>query len=145
MSMKKHSEINWASLIEFLLQQVGKPYVFGVENDPTEYDWTKYRSWDCSEIVEVAFFKIGLEFPDGSYNQAKVVQKILNQSLLIGDLGFKWNPETEVIHHVGINIGDNRIVEAKGKAWGVVITPMNEYIASSHFAFFGRHKEILDA
>ena len=143
--MINHSQVNWASFIEFLLLQVGKPYIFGVENDPNEEDWTKYKAWDCSELVQISYEKIGLPLPDGSYNQAKVIKKVNNGNFLIGDLFFKWNPDTEVIHHVGIYIGENRIIEAKGKAYGVLLTPLDNYMASTHFAFIGRHKEIIDA
>lgn len=140
----KHSEINWSTFIDFLKQQVGKPYVFGAENKLDENDWSQYKAWDCSELMEVAYYKIGLSLPDGSYNQAKVCPKVVGE-ILIGDLAFKWNPETEVIHHLGAYIGNNEIVEAKGKAYGVVITPVQTYMASSHFAFFARHKLVENA
>lgn len=147
----KHSEIDWPKLISFLKKQLGKPYHFGVENDRGEVDWNKYKEWDCSEIVEIGFYKIGIVVPDGSYNQAKMCVKIeaepkdLQGKLLLGDLGFKWIPETKVIHHVGIYIGDGQVIEAKGIAYGVVQTPLEKYTASTHFAFFGRLKSIEDA
>lgn len=140
----KHSAMGWSRLVDFLKRQVGKPYVFGVENDPQETNWDNYKAWDCSEIVEVAFSKIGITVPDGSYNQAKVCNVITGDPL-IGDMGFKWDPETQVIHHVGICIGNGCIIEAKGKQWGVVMTPIQVYTSSSHWAFWGRLKTIQDA
>jgi|GEM_PF-2726297 len=147
----KHSEINWPQFIDFLKQQVGKPYVFGVENDPNEKDWAKYKAWDCSELFQVAFHKIGISIPDGSYNQAKVCRKIPGHwadfpgKLLLGDLGFKHNPETGVIHHVGTFVGGSQVIEAKGLKWGVVQTPIDSYMASSHFAWWGRLRIVEDA
>lgn len=143
----KHSEINWAALLNFLNAQIGKPYVFGVENNPDEKDLAKYRAWDCSEIVEVGFHKIGITVPDGSYNQAKMCKRLTGtpSKLLIGDLGFKWDPETEAIHHVGIYIGADEVVEAKGRQWGVVVTTIEDYTKSTHFAWWGRLKTIEDA
>ena len=139
----KHSEINWPLLIDFLKSQIGKPYVFGVENKENEDNWDQYKAWDCSELVEIGFHKIGIQVPDGSYNQAKISRII--EIPLIGDLGFKWNPDTEVIHHVGIFIGNNSVVEAKGKDWGVVISNKSDYEASKHFAYWGRLKIVEDA
>lgn len=147
--MIKHSEVNWALFLDFLLKQIGKPYNFGIENDPKENDWNKYKAWDCAELVENSFYKIGLSLPDGSYNQAKVVKHVDVNTLLMGDLGFKHFPDTGVIHHVGIYVGNQKevpcVIEAKGINYGVVLTPLKDYMNTSHFAFWGRHKEILDA
>lgn len=145
--MKKHSELNWPRLISLGKALVGKPYVFGSEVDLTNPDPSHIKSIDCSELVEWLFPNgVGLSFPDGSYNQAKICTKVGgNAPILIGDLGFKWNPDTEVIHHVGVYIGENTVLEAKGKQWGVVLTPLEAYIGSTHFAYWGRHRLIADA
>lgn len=137
------------------MAQVGKPYVFGTENDP-HADPAAYKAWDCSELVEIAFAKIGITVPDGSYNQAKVINPVAPDQLQIGDLGFKWFPDTGVIHHVGIYIGNRplpegsqvqvpTVIEAKGKDWGVVLTPADTFMKSSQFAKWGRLKIIQDA
>ena len=140
----KHSDVNWAHMIDFLKRQVGKPYVFGVENDPKEPNWDAYKFWDCSELIEVAFSKINIFVQDGSYNQAKMCKRI-SEAPLIGDLGFKWHPENEVIHHVGVYIGDGNVIEAKGKKWGVVMTAIKVYEDSPDWAYWGRLKVIQDA
>ncbi len=139
-----HSSINWSKLVDFLKRQVGKPYVFGVENDPKENNWDKYLAWDCSELVEVAFLKLGIQVPDGSYNQDKVCVPIVGDPV-IGDLGFKWHPDTQVIHHVGVYIGDGNVIEAKGKAWGVVMTPIKTFEDSPDWSHWARLKVIQDA
>lgn len=142
----RHSDVNWPRLIDFLRQQLGKPYVFGKENRRDEDDWEKYIAWDCSELVEVGFAKIGISLPDGSYNQAKVVNRLPEgEAPLVGDLGFKWDPETQAVHHVGIYVGEGYVIEAKGKRWGVVATKIEDYVRSSHFAFWGRLKTVTDA
>lgn len=150
----KHSEIPWATFITFLLAQVGKPYAFGTENDPKAAD-DSYKSWDCSELVQVAFAKIGITVPDGSYNQAKIVNTVTRDQLQIGDLGFKWYAETGVIHHVGIFIGHRSakegmppvpmVIEAKGKSWGVVLTPADTFMKTPQWAKWGHLKIIQDA
>lgn len=141
----KHSEINWARLIELGNKLVGKPYVFGAEVDPNNPNPDDIKAIDCSELVEWLFAQIGITVPDGSYNQAKMCVKVEEKDVLIGDLGFKWDPETQAIHHVGIHIGNKQVLEAKGKRWGVVITGLDSYMASAHFAFWGRLKSVENA
>lgn len=156
----KHSEINWAHLIEMGKKLVGKPYVFGSEVNLSEQDPTKITSIDCSELVEYLYANLQkvdgtraeITMPDGSYNQSKVCRRLnfvpndpKTDVLLLGDLGFKWEPQTQSIHHVGVFIGDGKVLEAKGKDFGVVMTDFADYEKSTHFAFWGRHQKIMDA
>jgi cell wall-associated NlpC family hydrolase len=147
----KHSEVNWPKLVKLGKALVGTPYVFGAEIDLNNPDTSEIKGIDCSEVSEFLFHQIGIYLPDGSYNQAKIIKRLnidpptSKECVLVGDLGFKWYPETEVIHHVGIYIGNQTVLEAKGKSWGTILTPCYEYTASSHFAFWGRHKDIEDA
>lgn len=147
----KHSEVNWTRLIDLGKRLVGKPYRLGAEVSLNETDPDRIKEIDCSELVEWLYAQIGLSVPDGSYNQAKVVRRLefgpppAKDSLLIGDLGFKWNPDNRVVHHVGVFIGEGQVLEAKGTQWGVVTTPFDEYISSSHFAYWGRLRTIEDA
>lgn len=142
----KHSDINWPHLITLGRQLVGKPYVFGAEVNLRDPDPAHITAIDCSELVEWLYAQIGISVPDGSYNQAKVCRRLEREApVLIGDLGFKWNPDTEIIHHVGIYIGDDTVLEAKGKAWGVTLSMLSSYVASNHFAFWGRLKTVEDA
>jgi cell wall-associated NlpC family hydrolase len=136
-------------MIEFGKKCVGKPYVYGVEvNIPTflkDPNPDKIVALDCSELVEVLYALVGINVPDGSYNQAKMCRRVPFESVLIGDMGFKWYPDTQVIHHVGLYLGNKEVLEAKGKAFGVVVTPYDDYVKSSHFAYWGRLKTIEDA
>lgn len=145
----KHSEINWTKFIDLGRRLVGKPYVFGAEVNPNDPNPDNIKAIDCSELVEWLYAQIGIRVPDGSYNQAKVCVRTYpgqtSYAPLIGDLGFKADPETDVVHHVGAYIGNRQVLEARGKKWGVVITPFEDYIGSSHFAFWGRLKQIQNA
>jgi cell wall-associated NlpC family hydrolase len=142
--MKKHSEINWSRFRDLGLKLVGKPYVFGAETNLKDADPDHITGIDCSETSEWMFAQVFIVAPDGAYNQFKVCRPIQGDPL-IGDLGFKWDPETRVVHHVGIYLGNNEVLEAKGKSWGVVLTPRDVYEKSSHFAMWGRLNQIIDA
>ena len=54
--------------LEFLLDQHGKSYLLGVENDGKLTSLLK--QWDCSEMVQYAFkLFMNIIIPDGSFNQ----------------------------------------------------------------------------
>lgn len=141
--MTKHSEVNWARFVDLGKKLVGKPYNFGEEVNLKDPDPLHIKAVDCSELVEWLFAQIGIVVPDGSYNQFKVSNTIAGDPI-IGDLAFKWIPETQSIHHVGVWVGDS-VLEAKGKQWGVVLTPRTEFEKSSHFAMWRRLQTIVDA
>lgn len=148
----KHSEINWARLVELGKKLVGTPYNLGAETNLKDTEVAHIKAIDCSELVEWLYAQIGLSIPDGSYNQAKVCRELRfipndpkSDVLLLGDLGFKWDPETHAIHHVAIYIGGRDVLEAKGKKWGTIITPFEEYEKSPHFAYWARLRTVEDA
>lgn len=134
--------VDWAKFASLGKQLVGKPYVFGVEVDPMESDPAKIKALDCSELVEWLFAQVGVPVPDGSYNQDKACEKV-SGPLKVGDLGFKANPVNGVVHHVGVYIGDNNVLEAKGAQWGVVLTPLFSFTSSTHFTHWGRLKQFV--
>lgn len=141
--MMKHSEINWARFNTLAHALVGKPYVFGSETNLKDPDPSHIKSLDCSELVEWLFAQIFIVIPDGSYNQFKVTRAIKHDPQ-IGDLGFKWHPENKQVHHVGIYLKDN-VIEAKGNAWGVVLTPKAVFEKSPDWAMWRRLNQIIDA
>lgn len=141
--MPKHSEVNWARLVSLGKQLIGIPYNFGAEVNLKDPDTQHIKAIDCSELVEWLYAQVGLSIPDGSYNQFRTTRPITGDPLL-GDLGFKWIPETRSVHHVGVWIG-GAVLEAKGAAWGVVLTDRTDFERSSHFAGWRRMNAIVDA
>lgn len=122
---------------------IGKPYKFGDKPDwkiPPEL----VVDLDCSGLVCYLFGRVGISVVEGSYNQANACNKLIGDELLVGDLLFKWIPETGVIHHVGVYLGDRQVLEAKGKAWGVILTPLATFMGSPQYAWAGRLKVLCD-
>jgi cell wall-associated NlpC family hydrolase len=150
--MIKHSDLNWAGFVELGKKLVGKPYKMGAELNLGDLNTDHIKAIDCSELTEYLFANLKkidgtraeLNLPDGSYNQAKVCKHVDRNMPLIGDLVFKWWPDTQVIHHAGVFIGDEKILEAKGLAYGVILSDVEKYV-NNHFAFWGRHPKIEDA
>jgi hypothetical protein len=102
--------------------QVGKRYIFGHEvrmDDPSP------RAFDCSELVEWMFHGAGIRIPDGSYNQEASSVPVNSRELITGDLFFHRNRSGRV-HHVGLYVGHDLVVEARGRAYGVISTPLDK-------------------
>ncbi len=104
---------------EFLwhaLGQQGKPYVFGAEANPSN---DNPRAFDCSELIEWAARRAGVNFPDGSAAQIGATTPMSVEEALRtpGALLFRaGNP-----NHIAISLGDGRTMEARGRRYGVGI------------------------
>lgn len=112
--------------------QVGKPYVLGA-NGPTRFD--------CSGLViwlnnQTGAFPMGDDTAAGLYNRTKAV----TGSPAVGDLVFlRNNPaRSNGIGHVAVltqklSNGDWRIIEARGRAYGVVRTTLSYWKTRKYF------------
>jgi cell wall-associated NlpC family hydrolase len=81
------------------------------------------RAFDCSGLVTYCLKSLGLNMDYATHNprqyQASEV-KIDKAQIQPGDLCFRCT--LGVATHIGICVGDNQVVEAKGRAYGVVKT-----------------------
>lgn len=104
-----------------------------------KYEWGKhqYGLVDCQGSFTYWYDQKGVYIPNGSNTIARKyvteLWKIGTKALTPGDILFKWRAQdTEKypdgkgdFHHVGLYIGDNMVIEAKGKRYGVVKTKFN--------------------
>jgi cell wall-associated NlpC family hydrolase len=94
--------------LAFALAQVGKAYVWG-GNGPNAYD--------CSGLTTAAYKKAGISLPRTSYAQFGVGTAVSLANLQPGDLVFYYSG----ISHVGMYIGNGKIVHAANPTTGVAI------------------------
>lgn len=140
-------------LREACLLLVGKQYVLGAEVDLNKIKpdmklidlYGIVQKVDCSELVQVVYkYAAGKVFTDLAANQYVASEKIVPvkgaYSLATGDLCFLANnpAQQNSIGHVGIYIGGDLIVEAKGKNYGVVVSTVQQWQAKSTFAGWRR-------
>jgi len=93
------------------LSKVGKPYRWGASGP---------NAFDCSGLVKWSFAQAGKSLPRTSRAQASAGTPVSKANLQPGDLVFFYKP----ISHVGIYIGNGKIVHASRKGQPVKVSDM---------------------
>jgi cell wall-associated NlpC family hydrolase len=125
-------------LILKLLAQVGKPYLYDVVVKLTDPDPPEFS---CSQLVKWGLFQVGVTKVkdciiaafDGAAHQYFCCKPISPATAkhLPGALVFVQNKSAypgkpSGIGHVGVSLGNGYVLEARGKKWGVVISPWRD-------------------
>lgn len=106
------------TIVDFALQYVGGPYVYGGNDLLTGVD--------CSGFTQQIMKCFGFEIPRTSREQSKKGMLVTDYAnLQPGDLLFFGESE-EAIGHVGIYIGDNYMVHASTPETGIIISNISE-------------------
>ena len=95
----------------FALRQVGKAYVYATAGPVT---------FDCSGLTKAAYAQLHLGLPHFSGAQLHLGVPVTAETLRPGDL-LTYGPDGS--EHVTMYIGDGLVVEAKGRAYGVIVSP----------------------
>lgn len=88
-----------ATVLQFAYAQLGKPYQWGA---------TGPGSFDCSGLTGAAWRAGGVSLPRVSQDQWNAGHRVAKSDLQPGDLVFFYSD----LHHVGIYIGDGRMIHA---------------------------------
>jgi cell wall-associated NlpC family hydrolase len=103
--------------VQFALDQVGKPYVFGAAGP---------GSYDCSGLTMAAWAKAGVSLPHSAAGQYDYGHHVSRDELRPGDLIFFYQP----IGHVTIYIGDGMMVSAPTEGENVSVVPLSAFNGS---------------
>jgi hypothetical protein len=130
--------------------QVGKPYVLGATAAITNTDPAKF---DCSELVKWLFGRAGNPITDLAAWQYDATRKVAKgTSPKTGDLVFLRNNPARAngIGHVAVLTkklasGDWEIIEARGRAYGVVKTTLGYWKQRSYYAGLRRYAKLVFA
>lgn len=100
--------------VQFALDQVGKPYVFGAAGPD---------SYDCSGLTMAAWQRGGVSLPHSAADQYNYGHHVSENDLQPGDLIFFYQP----IGHVTIYIGDGMMVSAPTEGENVSVVPLSSF------------------
>jgi cell wall-associated NlpC family hydrolase len=101
--------------VDAALSKLGKAYVYGDEGPNT---------FDCSGLTLWAYGRAGISLPRTSGAQAGFGSAVSRSALQPGDLVYYGSP----VHHIGIYLGDNKMVHAPTSGDVVKISPLqNDY------------------
>ena len=99
--------------IKTALSKVGAPYAWGA---------TGPNSFDCSGLTSFAYAAAGISLPHSSSGQAGYGTPVARSELKPGDLVFFYSP----ISHVGLYIGDGKMVHARTHGQPVAVTSVDQ-------------------
>jgi peptidoglycan DL-endopeptidase CwlO len=100
-----------ATALDHAMSKIGSPYRYGASGP---------NAFDCSGLVSWAFKKAGKSLPRTSRAMSTVGTPVSRAELQPGDLVFFYKP----VSHVGIYIGDGKIVHASTRKSPVKISDM---------------------
>lgn len=93
--------------------------------------WIGRRVADCSGLVKWVCAQFGIKMSHSSNSQAKggylsKLDVLLGHDIPVGALVFKLRNNSDY-HHVGIYVGDNQVVEARGSKTGVTTSQLGTW------------------
>lgn len=115
-------------IADYACEFVGNPYVWG--------GTSLTDGADCSGFVQTLFGEFGITTPRTADNQYYESIHIDEEDLRKGDLVF-YGSSVDDITHVAIYLGDGKIVHAKGKDYGIVISDDYKY---NNVVGYGRYE-----
>ena len=117
-SDKKQDDTNnkLDKIVKLAYKQLGKPYVLGTHGP---------SSFDCSGLTSYLYKQAyGVSISTSSRAQASYGYKVSKSNLRKGDLMF-FATGGGGISHVGIYVGDNKLVHASTPSTGVILSDIN--------------------
>ncbi|MEU3733942.1 NlpC/P60 family protein [Streptomyces sp. NPDC033538] len=102
-----------AAAVAYAHQKLGSPYVWGA---------TGPDAFDCSGLIQAAYRAAGVSLPRTTYAQIDTGRRVSRSELRPGDLVFFYPG----ISHVGIYIGDGRMIHAPNPSAPVRVAPLDE-------------------
>jgi hypothetical protein len=110
-----------STVVSEITKHLGQPYIWGA---------TGPDAFDCSGLTRYVYkVALGYRIPRVSYRQQYIDKQITLDEALPGDLlFFKYGRRGDLhgVSHTGMFIGDMQMINAKGKAYGVVVSTLGK-------------------
>ncbi|MFJ6724293.1 NlpC/P60 family protein [Streptomyces sp. NPDC091281] len=102
-----------AAAVSYAYSKLGSPYVWGA---------TGPNAFDCSGLMLAAYRSAGVSLPRTTYAQIDAGRRVSRSELRPGDLVFFYSG----ISHVGMYIGNGRMIHAPNPSAPVRVAPIDE-------------------
>jgi peptidoglycan DL-endopeptidase CwlO len=102
-----------ATAVQTALAQMGDPYVWGASGPD---------GFDCSGLTSYAYAAAGIALPHSSGAQSQLGTPVSRADLMPGDIVYFYSP----VSHVGIYIGDGKMVHARTFGQPVAVTSVDQ-------------------
>ncbi|WP_345044702.1 C40 family peptidase [Streptomyces sannanensis] len=99
--------------VAYAYEALGKPYIWGA---------TGPYAFDCSGLTQAAWRSAGVSLPRTTYTQISAGTRVSRSELVPGDLVFFYSG----ISHVGLYIGDGKMIHAPRPGAPVRIAPIDQ-------------------
>src|SRR3990167_6721468 len=125
-------------IVTFLRAQLHDTYQFGVEVKIGE----ESNVWDCSELMEHVYNRVGLLYPDGCVYQQQLISHRRVTNPKPGDVFF-YGPNANGIRHTGAYVGNDMVIHAAGRPINQVVeVPRFNIEANPRFLGWFRHPDL---
>ena len=114
------SKTKGEEIVAYAMQFLGKPYVYGGSSP---------KGFDCSGFTSYVYRHFGYNLSRSASGQSGEGVKVAKKDLQPGDLVIYKNQSLTRIGHVGLYIGNNKMIHASEPGVGVIITEID---AKSH-------------
>ena len=121
-----------SQVVDLARAQTGRPYVWGGASPQAGFD--------CSGLVQWVYGQIGVALPRTAQQQFDATHRLTPDQLQPGDLVFftRTYPSNELITHVGLYIGNGRMINAPNERDVVREMPVFSGYWGAHYAGAGR-------
>ena len=112
-----NSSVKGAEVVSYAKQYLGYKYTYGGSTPKTGFD--------CSGFTSYVYKNFGYSLSRSSSGQANNGTKVSKDDLQVGDILIFKNQSLSRIGHVGIYVGDNKMIHASEPGVGVTITDLD--------------------
>jgi peptidoglycan DL-endopeptidase LytE len=112
------------NVVQAAYRNLGARYVYGA---------SRPGGFDCSGFTMYVMRQFGVSLPHSSSAQSRMGRSVSRSNLQPGDLVFFSRGTQGVIGHVGLYIGNGRMIHASTPSTGVIVSSLSEpYYASRY-------------
>ncbi len=111
------SRIVSSSVVQAAYRNLGARYVWGA---------SRPGAFDCSGFTMYVMRQFGVSLPHSSSAQFRMGRSVSRGNLQAGDLVFFSSGTRGVVGHVGVYIGNGRMIHASTPSTGVIVSSINE-------------------